>query len=158
MKTYLCLFACALFATATHAQQNKSQPKESWNVNKERDEQGNITRYDSTYTWSYSNMDGESVNINMDSIMNSFHSYFDQQFPSIWKYDFGAPVWNDSLLHRDFFNQDYFFNRWQNDFFQMDNMFRQMDSLRNRFFYESFPGLSIPPQPDTKEKNEGTKL
>ena len=53
------------------------------------------------------------------------------------------------MLHRDFFNSDFFEDRWQRDFFNMQNTFQRMDSLRNQFLRESFPELM------NEEKQEG---
>lgn len=171
MKAKILMLSCALLTAGCNAQENnqsgktnntpatgKNQPKISWKVDKQTDDNGNIIRYDSTYTWSYSNAEGENVSVDVDSVMKSFHSFFNQQYPSVWQHNFGGPVWNDSLLYRDFFQPDYFAKRWRNDFFEMDNMFRQMDSLRNKFFHDSFPGLSPLPETKPKEKTKSTTL
>ena len=165
MKTITLSIMTVLCMSGCNAQENKSgestkeslqakpQPKESWSVDKEVDEYGNITRYDSTYTWSYSNMEGDSVSIDVDSVMRSFNNYFNRNFPSIWGQGFMSPMWNDSLFHRDFFMDDYFHRRWRNDFFDMDGMMQRMDSLHHRFFMENYPGAVVP-QESEKEKSK----
>jgi len=127
-----------------------NQPRISWEVKKEVDEDNNIIRYDSTYTWSYTNMEGDSVTVNIDSVMQSFNRYFYDQFPSIWDKNFIYPYRNDSLLQQDFFKDDYFQNQWRQNYFQMEEMFMGMDSLRSQFLLRSYPGL-IEPQ---KNKND----
>ena len=52
------------------------KPKEKWDVHKEYDEYGNLIRYDSIYSWSYSNVKGDSLQVNLDSIMDSFKKHF----------------------------------------------------------------------------------
>lgn len=130
----------------------QNTPKESWNVKKEKDENGNVTRYDSTYTWSYSSSSGDSVDVDVDSVLQSFDLYFNQQFPSLWGPRFMNPMHNDSALHPDFFRGDYFQNQWKKDMYDMNQLFRQMDSMRNKFFDETYPGMMTPQ--DTKKETE----
>ncbi|MCB4234259.1 hypothetical protein LDL59_01710 [Kaistella anthropi] len=47
-----------------------NQPIEDIKVNKEYDENGNLIRYDSTYTYYYSNIEGDEIAA--DSIFNNF--------------------------------------------------------------------------------------
>ncbi|GAB4251673.1 MAG: hypothetical protein Kow0079_05790 [Vicingaceae bacterium] len=123
------------------------KPKVSWKVNKEVDENGNIIRYDSTYTWTYSS-NGEHVNVNVDSVLNAFNSYFNTQMPGFFDKSIMDPFWNDSLLHKDFLMDDYFYQRFHENFLQMDEMFKRMDSIRNKFFEDHFPGI------EQKEKEQ----
>ncbi len=139
-------------ATVKTEEKEANQPKISWDVKKEMDENGNVIRYDSTYTWSYTTGNGDSMVVDVDSVMRSFHRYFNTRFPSIWDKSFAQPLWQDSLFYRDFYRDDYFYNRWQQDFFRMNDMFRRMDSLRNQFFYDRYPGLLMPPATEEKKK------
>ena len=54
-------------------------PNESWNVNKSYDKDGNITQYDSSYSYSYSST-GE--NLNIDSLISTFgmNNFFFKSF------------------------------------------------------------------------------
>ena len=54
-------------------------PNESWNVNKRYDKDGNITQYDSSYSYSYSSS-GEYLNI--DSLISTFgmNNFFSSPF------------------------------------------------------------------------------
>ena len=155
MKRFFALSVIVLFAFGCNAQKTEQQkektenkPNESWTVNKEVDENGNVIRYDSTYTWSYSNVEGDSVNVNVDSLMNSFKNYFGAQMPSVFGQDFMNPMMNDSMLHRDFFAEDFFQNQFKYEFFDADKMFQRMDSIRGQFFKERLPELEqkIPPK------------
>ena len=150
MKT-IAVFILLVFSVGLSGAQNSNNaPKISWDVNKEVDENGNIIRYDSTYSWSYTNTNNDSISIKLDNVMRSFNRYFDQQFPSMWHNSFMMPFRNDSLLQNDFLRDDYFHNRWEHDFFNLEELFLQMDSIRNQFFKETYPGL--------KESNEEYKF
>ncbi len=53
---------------------NKIEPKTNIKVNKEYDENGNLIRYDSTYSYYYSNIEGDSLL--RDSVFNKFRTFF----------------------------------------------------------------------------------
>ena len=148
MKLLFAITVVALFTFGCNAQSvdkdkksTQNKPKESWKVDKEVDENGNVIRYDSTYTWSYSNVDGDTVNVNVDSMMQSFQNYFNDRMPSVFGQNLMEPMMNDSLLSRDFFAEDYFHDRFKDAFFDMDKMFQQMDSIRSQFFKDDFPQM-----------------
>jgi hypothetical protein len=126
----------------------KNEPKEKWSVNKKVDENGNITHYDSTYSWTYSTQDGNLSTVNLDSIMNSFDDFFKHKSPFNWNQDFSFFPSNDSLLMENFFKQDYFFDQWKQKNFNIERMIQQMDSTRNEFLKRTYPGLTEP-----KEEN-----
>ncbi|MBT8301728.1 MAG: hypothetical protein KJO63_10370, partial [Maribacter sp.] len=50
-------------------QEKPQEPNGQWEVHREYDEAGNLIKYDSIYSYSYSNKNGDSVKINLDSIM-----------------------------------------------------------------------------------------
>lgn len=122
-------------------EQETIKPKESWDVKKEYDEFGNLIKYDSIYSYSYSNIKGDSINVNLDSIMHSFRGYFDKNTPFKWQDDFSFFPENDSLFMRDFFKEDYFLKNWQNQHSELDKMIKRMDSSRNAFLKRFHPGL-----------------
>ncbi|OAB78675.1 hypothetical protein [Cochleicola gelatinilyticus] len=67
-----------------NSQVEASEPQGSWTVNKEFDEQGNLVKYDSIYSYSYGSVNGKPMpSKSMDSIMNLFQDNFNQGFPSI---------------------------------------------------------------------------
>lgn len=112
-------------------------PKEDIKVNKEYDKDGNLIRYDSTYTYYYSNIDrNKTVG---DSIFNNFRSMFEDRYPFSTKPYFDNLFFQDSLLHYDFYKKDFFYNRFRQNMQQMDRMFWEMDSIKNKFFMEQFP-------------------
>jgi len=136
------------------SQSNAKQPKVSWKVNKKLDKNGNVISYDSTYTWSYTNMNGDSVSVDADSVLQSFHKYFNNNFPPLWEKNLSGPIWNDSIMRGELFRNDFFQNMWKEDVFDMDKMFRQMDSLRNQYFNETYPGLTGPSQQKQKKSDK----
>ncbi len=118
----------------------QNKPHVNWKVNKQFDEQGNLIRYDSTYTWSYTGATGINT-VNAGSVMNAFKKQFDTQFPSLFRESFGNPIWNDSLFYRDFTGPHYFMHKWENNYFDMQKMMDKMDSFRNSFLNDNYPGL-----------------
>ncbi|MCE4566844.1 hypothetical protein INQ51_21155 [Maribellus sp. CM-23] len=164
MKTLVVSMVVALFTLGCQAQDQsgkgienlagkkdtKNKPEEHWTVNKEVDENGNVIAYDSTYTWSYTNSEGDSVQVDADSLMQSFKSFFNEKMPSVWGEGLMNPMFSDSLLCRDFFSDNYFHDRFGKDFFDVDKMFQQMDSLRESFFKQALPQLEEKLQPIEK--------
>lgn len=145
-------------STTTKPSLKQNQPKESWNVNKKLDDKGNVIAYDSTYTWTYSNINGEEVSVDADSVMQQFRTFFDQEFPSFWGNDMGRPFWSDTLMRPGFFQDDYFDQLWKNDLFRMEEMFKQMDSMRMDYFDRTYPGLMTPPKPDQEDASKNSKI
>ena len=50
------------------------QPKGTWKVDKEFDENGNLIRYDSIYSWSSSDTINDLATMDKDSLLNNFES------------------------------------------------------------------------------------
>lgn len=117
------------------------KPEEKWDVHKEYDEFGNLIKYDSIYSWSYSNVKGDQFRVNLDSIMDSFKGYFDKNTPFKWHEDFAYFPKKDSLFMNDFFKQDYFIRNWQMQHSEIEEMIKKMDSSRNAFLKNYYPGL-----------------
>lgn len=122
-------------------EQEKIKPKETWDVKREYDEFGNLIKYDSIYSYSYSNVKDDSLNVNLDSIMDSFKGYFDKNAPFEWQHDFSFFPEYDSLFMNNFFKEDYFFKNWQKEHSELDIMIKRMDSSRNVFLRRFHPGL-----------------
>ena len=116
-------------------------PKGAWEVKKEYDEFGNLIRYDSVYSWSYSNIKGDSVRVNLDSIMDLFRADFVGDSLFLWRDRFSYFPKADSLFMQDFFEEDYFFRNWEEQQQDMLELMRKMDSSRNAFLKKFHPGL-----------------
>lgn len=106
-------------------------------VNKEYDEYGNLIRYDSSYSYYYSNI--ESDTLLGDSIVKDFRNYFNKRYGFSNEPFFNDYFFEDSLLQYDFYKNDFFLNRFQRNMEYMDRLFGEMDSIKNRFFYRQFP-------------------
>jgi hypothetical protein len=124
--------------------ENTPKPKVDIKVNKVFDENGNLVKYDSTYVWSYSNIKGDSVTVNADSVLSEFRPFINDRFPDFKTPDFNDFMFSDSSFYRNFFSPDYFYDRWQQSLKESERMFREMDSLKNLFFQQNYPGLQKP--------------
>ncbi|HNW51261.1 MAG TPA: hypothetical protein PKH79_09275 [Prolixibacteraceae bacterium] len=126
-----------------HAQVNegitakgKETPKTNIKVNKEYDDQGNLIRYDSTYSYSYSNIEADSLS--NDSIFSAFRNQFNHRFNFSEDPFFKDFFFQDSVMNQDFFDNDFFFKHFKENMDQMDNLFQQMDSVKNNFFRKEY--------------------
>ena len=168
MKKIAFAIAVALSLTSCNAQEKKgnaenddtamnnktgfqNEPRGTWKVNKEVDENGNLIRYDSIYTYSYGNMNGKEIPPQkMDSAMTSFQKYMKERMPQSFSPMVMNPFMNDSL-NGNFFEKGFFENNWEDFFPEMQQQLRQMDSLHQQFFQQNQPGL-FPPE-ERKDKS-----
>jgi hypothetical protein len=128
---------------------NKSQsadkPETNFKVNKVYDKNGNLVRYDSTYSSYYSNVKG---NKNMrDSIFNDFKINFNKRFSFSNEPYFNKFFFEDSVINSDFYNKDFFLKRFRDDMNRMDSLFGSMDVFKNDYFNRQFKGpggLKVP--------------
>ncbi len=112
------------------------KPKIDYKVNKEYDENGNLIRLDSTYTYYYSNIDKDAM-MN-DSIFKKFNKHFKMKSP------FDNSLFDDffkdnSYVEDDFFKEDFFRGNFKRNQEMMNQIMQRMDSLKNKFFIEQFP-------------------
>ena len=114
-----------------------NQPKEDIKVNKEYDENGNLIRYDSTYTYYYSNIEGDVIAA--DSIFNNFRNMFEDNYSFSTMPYFNDLFSEDGLLKYDFYKNDFFHERFMNNMQQLKRLFWEMDSIENKFSMEQFP-------------------
>ena len=114
----------------------KNAPKEDIKVNKEYDKDGNLIRYDSTYTYFYSNIQNDTIA--EDSIFTNFKNLFDLQYPFSYKPYFNDLFFDDSLMKYDFYKKDFFTERFMQNIEKTEKMFQEMDSIKNHFFNEQF--------------------
>ncbi len=112
-------------------------PKADVKVNKEYDENGNLIRYDSSYTYYYSGIQGDSIA--EDSIYDRFRTMFDSEFPFSYDPFFNNVFFQDSLMKYDFYKEDFFTQRFRQNLKQTEKMFQKMDSIKNKFFLEQLP-------------------
>lgn len=120
-----------------------SLPQTNIKVNKEYDKNGNIIKYDSTYSSYYSNIKADS-NLE-DSIFKNFKKKFNRSYFFSDQPYFRDFFFADSLLEYDFYKKDFFYKRFRNNMERMDSLFRGMDIMKNDFFSKHI-------QPDNKRK------
>lgn len=131
-------------------------PKGNWKVNKEFDEDGNLISYDSTYVYSYSTVEGDTVyNKDVDEIFKNFRQFYEN-------HQIGGHLGlmnsflNDSLYGEpNFFEDDFFSDRMMSKHFQ--EQIRQMDSMRNEFLKENYPRFFYENEQKIIPREEGTK-
>ena len=114
----------------------KNVPKEDIKVSKEYDKDGNLIKYDSTYTYFYSNIENDTIT--EDSIFTNFKKLFDLQYPFSFRSYFDDLFFEDSLMKYDFYKKDFFTKRFIQNLEKTEKMFQEMDSIKNHFFSEQF--------------------
>ncbi len=136
----------------------KNNPTIDIKVEKEYDENGNIIRYDSSYRYIYTYPNGNSEELNMDSIFESFRPYFFDHGFDIMHDPFNRFFDEDTFYQRHFFDDDFFMQRFENEMFRFEEMMREMDSLRNRFLREQYPDFERLDEPVKKKKTNGVEI
>lgn len=159
MKKYMLFLMVALLSTSCNGQKKDSnkvetednnktivqKPKGSWKVDKEFDENGNLIRYDSIYSWSSSNKFDNLSMIGKDSLIKSFESRFFKNFSQFKNQGFENMFASDSLFSKHFFNDDFFGSDFGTDFMDIDNMRQQMIK-RQKKFLEKYQSEFIKPE------------
>lgn len=133
-------------------QSQKNSPVTNYKVNKEYDEKGNIIRYDSTYSYYYSNVGGDTLT--QDSILDVFKQNFNQRFLFSGDPFFNDFFFQDTLPPFNFYHDDFFSNHFKNNMEELDRLMKEMDIFKNEFFNRQFqgPGLNIPSEPAIPEE------
>lgn len=115
----------------------QNTPKANVKVNKEYDKNGNLVKYDSTYTYFYTNIVNDSLA--KDSIFNNFKNMIESKYSFSHKPFFNDLFFEDSLMKYDFYKEDFFSERFKRNMEQAEEIFKEMDSIKNRFFMDQFP-------------------
>ena len=111
----------------------KNKPHEEVTVNRKYDENGNLIEFDSTYTSYYSNFKGDTIE--MDSVLNEFPAFFNQEFFNLNSGGMLNPFFGqDSILNSHFFHDDFFEQQFINQNEDMLKMIQEMDSIKNAYF------------------------
>jgi hypothetical protein len=131
----LMLFSLVLTSCQGQNKENKiseteHQPKTDVQVFKEYDDNGNLIKYDSTYTYFYSNIENDSLL--KDSILNKL-MFGNESILSSNPF-FNRFFLKDSLIQNDFYNKDAFMEIIKNNNYHMNTFLQQMDSLERQFF------------------------
>lgn len=166
MKHFLLFFMLSFgFAASIQAQNKdikKSQPKEDIKVTREYDEQGNLIRFDSTYTYNWSS-DTTLLNsmgpMDLDKIFKdhfssfgdtNFFEDFDQQFFSF----FGNK--RDSAMLKNFNWEQFNLFGFENDSVPLRkrefDFFGQLAPEKNDSINSKLPGMTFGNTPRTMEE------
>ena len=113
---------------------DQNKPQTNIKVIKKYDKNGNLVKYDSTYSYYYSNVKNDSIV--RDSAVAQFKRYFNNKYKFSEEPFFKDLFFQDSLLKYDFYNKDFFSKRFKNNMDKMSKLFEQMDSLKNQYFLE----------------------
>jgi len=111
-----------------------NKPQTKIFVNKEYDQEGNLIKFDSTYSYFYSNTESDSLF--GDSTFAIFRDDFFNLFPLKQRPFLNDLFFEDSLLSYDFFKDDFFTKRFQLNRERFDKLFEKMDSLKNKYYNE----------------------
>lgn len=148
MKKIVILSMAAILNLNCNAQDNKKEAnlqkekdsiaqteplKGTWKVDKEFDEDGNLIRYDSIYSWSSTDDHDELAQKNPDSLLQSFQSKFYRNFSKIDDQRFGSLFSDDSLFTKHFFDDDFFESQFGEDFMDIDRIRKRMETMQQQF-------------------------
>ena len=147
MKKAILLLMLGLLSVSCNSQKNEAKkddtkekqekvaeaPKGSWKVDKEFDEEGNLIRYDSIYSWSSDEKWNDLTSFDKDSLLKSFKSTFHNHFSHFEDEGFDDVFAQDSLFSKRFFTKDFFKSDFGKDFIDIDWMTRQMVAKQKEF-------------------------
>ncbi|MEW4923800.1 hypothetical protein [Algibacter sp. 2305UL17-15] len=149
MKTYILLLMVGLFSLSCNSQKKEEtvaeQPEGTWKVEKEFDENGNLIRYDSIYSWSSDGKWDGISSLDKDSLLQSFESKFYRNFSHFKNEGFDDVFTKDSLFSNHFFNDDFFKSDFGKDFIDIDKI-RQRMIERQKQFLEKYRSEFIKPE------------
>lgn len=124
-------------------------PKGTWKVDKEFDENGNLIRYDSIYSWSSLDNADDIPFKDRDSLLQSFQSKFFSHFQGMEQQGLGNFFRSDSLLMDRFFNDDFFKSDFGRDFMDIDHMRQRMEEMERRFLERYQPEINSQNEEDS---------
>lgn len=169
MKKIAILSLFAILNLGCNAQENKEEenpqknkdsiaqiaepPKGTWKVDKEFDENGNLIRYDSIYSWSSTDNLDELAQKDPDSLMRSFRSKFYRNFSGIDDQQFGDLFADDSLFTNRFFDDDFFSSQFGEDFMDIDRVRERMESMQQKFLERYRSEFEEPENEDSEDNN-----
>ena len=148
MRKYGLLVLSALLTLSCNSQEKKNEdkdelkgkeekiaetPKGSWKVNREFDEDGNLIRYDSIYSWSSNTDLNDLASMDKDSVLKSMQSRFYRSFSDFNSEGFPDIFGRDSLFTRRFFTDDFFESEFGQDFMDIDRVRERMENMQRKF-------------------------
>ncbi|APX99920.1 hypothetical protein [Lacinutrix venerupis] len=159
MKKYILLLIIGFLSVSCNSQNddikniekkeedNKTvnEPQGAWKVDKEFDENGNLIRYDSIYSWSSNNTYNNLSSSDRDSLIQYFKSNFFKNFSGFKNNGFDDVFSKDSLFSNYYFNDDFFKSDFGSDFMDIDKIRQQMVK-RQKQFLEKYHSEFIKPE------------
>ncbi|CAH8283158.1 hypothetical protein EV196_102133 [Mariniflexile fucanivorans] len=159
MKKHVLVIIVALLSVSCNGQKNNAKqieikesegtvaeaPKGSWKVDKEFDENGNLIRYDSIYSWSSQGELDHISTLDRDSLLQSFKSRFFTNFSDFENQGFDDVFSKDSLFSKRFFNEDFFGSDFGKDYMDIDKITQQMLEKQKKFL-EKYQSEFIKPE------------
>ena len=147
MKKYMLLIMIGFLSVSCNGQNNASKlaeakenennvvkpPKGSWKVDKEFDEDGNLIKYDSIYSWSSTKNFDNLSSVNRDSLVQSFKSRFFKNYSGFKNEGFSSIFSKDSLFSNHSFNDDFFGSDFGKDFMDIDKIHQEMLDRQKKF-------------------------
>ncbi|MFC2147712.1 hypothetical protein ACFLR9_04015 [Bacteroidota bacterium] len=140
------LLLATLITTGCNSQENKNKeetdnkqevsadaPKGSWKVNREFDEEGNLIRYDSIYSWSSGDDLDRLSSLDRDSTLQAMQSKFYRNFSSFGNQGFDDVFSSDSLFTQRFFDDAFFTSQFGEDFMDIEKVHKQMEAMQKKF-------------------------
>jgi hypothetical protein len=145
------LLFCLLFFNCSGQNKQKSdentiKPDENIKVNKEYDEFGNLIKYDSIYSYSYS-----SNSKLQDSLKQKFQQHFNTH--SFFNDSFFDNFFKPDSLSGNFNPDDFFNNGFMNHDGQIKNMMQRMDSIQ-KLFFNQYQGNFLPVEPKAEDQEK----
>ncbi|WP_298370909.1 hypothetical protein [uncultured Lutibacter sp.] len=155
MKKYILLLTTVLLCVSCSGQETKTkkeekeniteQPKGTWKVDKEFDENGNLIRYDSIYSWSSDSKFNNLSSLDNDSLIKSFKSRFFSNFSRFENQGFEDIFAQDSLFSNRFFTNDFFGSDFGKDYIDIDKMTQEIIE-RQKKFLEKYQSEFLKPE------------
>jgi len=108
------------------------KPKIDIKVQKDYDENGNLIRVDSTYSYFYSNIKNDSIL--EKEIFDKFRLNFEGHFRPIDSIFMGDFFGKDPFNRDNFYTDEFFENNFKMHRKRMDQIIKEMDSLKNNYY------------------------
>lgn len=170
MKKIVILSLAAILSISCNAQENRKEgnqqkkkdtqleasvePRGTWKVDKEFDENGNLIRYDSIYSWSSGGDLDRLSTLDRDSTLQSMQSRFYKNFSRFGNKGFDDNFSPDSLFTNRFFDDDFFTSQFGEDFMDIDRMHKRMEAMQKKFLEKYRAELKDPDKGSSKEDNQ----
>ena len=110
-----------------------NRPEGTWKVEKEFDENGNLIRYDSIYSWSSHDSINDLTTLERDSLLNNFESRFYRSYSQFKNQGFEDIFEPDSLFTKHFFDDDFLDSEFGMDFIELDKIQKRMIDRQKKF-------------------------